>query len=251
MCLVKSQLLQHLADERSKRVIFVSHCLLNENTRYLGGAYRRGCVDEFVDGFQRQGLGLYQMPCPEQRAWGGVLKRAILPMYCSRGTLRYRFRAVLLPLFLAYTRWRYSRLAAMVARDIEDYARSGCEVVGVVGVDGSPSCGVWTTLDLHRSLDVIAQCPLARLDRQTLTQEAIVACRHSGVGLFVTALQRRLRRNRLRIPFYAHDLLDEIRGLPTRLRTQEHDVLRRKLSASGGPPDASAAELSYDPGGVS
>lgn len=76
-------LLKRLEDERSKRVIFVSHCLLNENTRYLGGAFRRGCVDELVDGFQQEGLGIYQMRCPEQRAWGGVLKRHLLPIYGS------------------------------------------------------------------------------------------------------------------------------------------------------------------------
>jgi hypothetical protein len=45
-------LLERLKDERSKRVIFVSHCLLNENTRYLGGAFRRGCADKFVDALQ-------------------------------------------------------------------------------------------------------------------------------------------------------------------------------------------------------
>jgi uncharacterized protein YbbK (DUF523 family) len=68
-------LLERLEDERSKRVIFVSHCLLNENTRYLGGAFRPGSVSELVDGWQREGMGVCQMHYPEQRAWGGVLKR--------------------------------------------------------------------------------------------------------------------------------------------------------------------------------
>ena len=38
-------LLERLDDERSKKVVFISHCLLNENVRYLGGAFptrRRG-----------------------------------------------------------------------------------------------------------------------------------------------------------------------------------------------------------------
>jgi uncharacterized protein YbbK (DUF523 family) len=92
-------LLERLQDERSKRVIFVSHCLLNENTRYFGGAFRPGCVDELVDGFQREGMGISQMHCPEQRVWGGVLKRYLLPIYGSRGTLLYRLRhlAVMVP----------------------------------------------------------------------------------------------------------------------------------------------------------
>ena len=213
-------LLEQLEDERSKRVIFVSHCLLNENTRYLGGAFRPGGVDELVDGFQRQGLGICQMHCPEQRAWGGVLKRYLLPLYGSRGTLLYHLRHVLLPLFLWYTRWRYHRLAHEVGRDIEDDVRSGFEVAGIVGVGGSPSCGVSLALDLPRSLEVVAGCPLARLDRRVMNEEVVAACLSEGKGLFVAALQRELRRKRLSVRWYEHDLLSEIRGEPIRLRAR-------------------------------
>ena len=54
-------LLTRLADERGKQVVFVSHCLLNENTRYLGGAFRRSGVglDEIIAGFQHAGIGLW------------------------------------------------------------------------------------------------------------------------------------------------------------------------------------------------
>ncbi len=213
------QLLQvRLKDERSKRVIFVSHCLLNENTRYPGGAFRRGCVDELVDGFQQEGLGIYQMRCPEQRAWGGVLKRSVLHVYGSKGTLLYRLRHVLLPLFTWYTRLNYARMAREVVRDIEDYIRSGFEVVGIVGVGGSPSCGVCTTLDLGRSLEVVAGCPLALLDRRLMNETAIAACLRKGEGLFIEALKHRLRRKRFTIRWYEHELLNEIRGQPIRLR---------------------------------
>ncbi len=214
-------LLERLKDERSKRVIFVSHCLVNENTRYLGGAFRQGCVDELVDGFQREGLGICQMHCPEQRAWGGVLKRYLLPMYGSRGTLLYRLRHVLLPLFLWYTRWRYWRLAKEVVRDIEDYVRSGFEVAGIVGVGGSPSCGVWSSLDLRRSLEVVAGCPLASLDRRVMNEEVVAACLNEGEGLFVAAIQRELRRKHLSIRWYEHDLLSEIREEPMCLRARK------------------------------
>jgi hypothetical protein len=199
-------------------VIFVSHCLLNENTRYLGGAFQRGCVDELVDGFQQEGLGICQMRCPEQRAWGGVLKRYLLPFYGSQGTLLYRLRHVLLPLFLWYTRWRYGRLAKEVVRDIEDYVRSGFEVVGIVGVGGSPSCGVCTKLDLGRSLDVVAGCPLARLDRRLMNEEAVAACLSKGQGLFIEALQRQLKRKHLSVRWYEYDLLAEITGQPIHQR---------------------------------
>ena len=48
--------LDRLTDERGKRVIFVSHCLLNQNIRYPGGAFRRGVVDELVESVARDGL---------------------------------------------------------------------------------------------------------------------------------------------------------------------------------------------------
>jgi hypothetical protein len=70
----KTRLLrERLADRRSHQVIFLSHCLLNENTRYLGGACRAACVREVVEECIDRELGIVQMPCPEQQAWGGVL----------------------------------------------------------------------------------------------------------------------------------------------------------------------------------
>ena len=158
-------LVSRLGDDRSRRVVFLSHCLLNENIRYLGGAFRRGAVEEVVEPFLRDGVGIYQMPCPEQRAWGGVLKRYALSFYGSPGTARRAVLPVLMPLFMAYTRWVYASIARTVARDVEDYVRSGFEVVGIVGVGASPSCGVCTTLDARRSISAAASCPLARIDR--------------------------------------------------------------------------------------
>jgi uncharacterized protein YbbK (DUF523 family) len=77
-------------DCRSKKVIFLSHCLLNENTRYLGGACERGAVPSVICECFERGYGIVQMPCPEQHVWGGVLKRHLLRYYGSQGTLLYR-----------------------------------------------------------------------------------------------------------------------------------------------------------------
>jgi predicted secreted protein len=213
--------LEHeLEDERSKRVIFVSHCLLNENTRYLGGAFRRGCVDELVDRFQQEGLGIYQMRCPEQRAWGGMLKRALVPLYGCKGTLLYRLRRILLPVFLLYTRHIYRHMAKEVVNDIEDYVRSGFSVAALVGVGGSPSCGVCTTLDLKRSIEVIASCPLAEIKRETMNDEAIASCLVEGEGLFMKAIRRQLEHKHIPLTFMEHKLLCEMRGQASPLQTQ-------------------------------
>jgi hypothetical protein len=86
MTIAFEELQERLRDERNGRVAFGSHCLLTENTRYLGGAFRAGGIAELVAQLLDDGVGICQMPCPEQRAWGAVLKRWILRAYGSQGT---------------------------------------------------------------------------------------------------------------------------------------------------------------------
>ena len=205
-------LTERLEDARGKRVAFVSHCLLNENVRYLGGAFRPGGVAEVADELISRGVGICQMPCPEQHAWGGVLKRRMLRAYGAQGTALYRFRRPLLRLFILYTRYVYWRLARQVAHQIADYERSGLTVVGIVGVGASPSCGIGTTLDLRRSFEVIARTSPETVDRKTINREAIAASRVAGSGLYIAALKRQLRRRRLAVPLLEHDLVAEMRG---------------------------------------
>lgn len=203
---------ERLRDERGGRVLFVSHCLLNENVRYQGGAGRRGAVDEIVDECRLRGLGICQMPCPEQRAWGGVLKRFTTPIYG-----RHRLRSVapaMWGLFQLHTRGVYGRIASGVAADIADYARSGLDVVGVVGVGASPSCGVHTTLQMRRTVQTLARCELSTLDRETFNREVIVGGVIAGQGLFVRALRRAIRRRGIDVPFLEHDLIAEVSGRP-------------------------------------
>lgn len=201
-----------LHDERGGRVMLVSHCLLNENTRYAGGATRPGAVAELVDGLVRAGYGIHQLPCPERLAWGGVLKRHSLRMYHSKGRPRYVLRGLLLRAFVWWTRIVYWRLARQVVADIMDYRRSGIAVEGIVGIGVSPSCGVTTTLDLRASLDVVAACPAAALTRDVMNDQAVLGCRRAGQGLFIEALDRRLRRRGQTVPAFEHDLAAELRG---------------------------------------
>ena len=112
------------------------------------GPGRPGCVREIVDACADNGLGMVQLPCPEEHAWGGVQKRWLLRLYGSARWLPGPLRRALLPVLLAYTRRVYARLARDTARRISDYRRSGVDVVALVGVDGSPSCGVERTMDI-------------------------------------------------------------------------------------------------------
>lgn len=197
-----STLPEGVRDARAGKVVFLSHCLLNQNVRYLGGAFRPAAVDELIELFRREGVGICQLRCPEEFAWGGVLKRFMLIMAGCRGTLRYRLRRPLLALFGWYTRFVYRRLAANAGRQIADYLGSGFEVVGVVGVADSPSCGVVNTLELRGALDAIADVPLSALTSRIMNQRVVTANRVRGQGWFIASLRHWLAKRSLTVPFY-------------------------------------------------
>jgi hypothetical protein len=78
--------------------------------------------------------------------------------------------------------------------------QTGIDVQAVIGVAGSPSCGVGTTLDL-----AVAARQIARSDhdltRAWLNQEVVAASQRPGPGLFTAALQRQLTRYHCAVPF--------------------------------------------------
>jgi uncharacterized protein YbbK (DUF523 family) len=207
---------EQLLDGRGRKVVFLSHCLLNENTRYLGGACRRGAIDEIVQVCLHNGIGIVQMPCPEEHAWGGVLKRRLLWFFGSEKTVRYRWRNALLPLFLWYTRRVYGKIARQVADQVADYQSSGCTVLGIVGVDGSPSCGVHQSVDMKHCLELVGQLqPTARAgDMNSIIERCLVG----GRGIFIELLRKEIKRRRLETPFLAHDLIAELHGSVTPLQ---------------------------------
>jgi predicted secreted protein len=188
---------EQLVDARGGRVVFLSHCLLNQNVRYLGGAGRAGAVDEVVNHYLARGIGICQLPCPEQHAWGGVLKRRMLVAYGAGGTLKAPVVRLLLRPFIWYTRHVYARLARIIG--------------------GSPSCGVRTTLDLPAAVSALTHCPAARLDRRTLNEGIIAANVCPGEGLFIHPLRQRLTRAGAHVPMHEHDLLAELGAHPPRV----------------------------------
>lgn len=110
--------------ERGRKVAVVAHCLLNVNTKVHGLA-RYDAVHPVALRLIAEGAGLVQLPCPEEahlgmNRWGMTRDQYDVPAYrrLCRGLAR--------------------RVAEMVA----SLAADGCDILGVWGVDGSPSCGV-------------------------------------------------------------------------------------------------------------
>jgi hypothetical protein len=111
---------------------------------------------------------------------------------------------------MVWTRWRYRRLARSVTDEIADYIRHGIDVVAVVGVGGSPSCGVSTTLALAPALEGLVGCPVGRLDRGTVNG-VVAASARPGSGIFIQELQRALARRRITLAFIEHYPHPELR----------------------------------------
>ena len=52
-------------DGRSKKVVFVAHCFLNQNSISDGTAIYPAANKDVVDFFLNGDIGIVQMPCPE------------------------------------------------------------------------------------------------------------------------------------------------------------------------------------------
>lgn len=109
--------------QRSKQILIVSHCILNQNTVIPDEARAAGAIISAVEWAMKQGYGLLQLPCPEFTFLG--LDRP--PMtYEQYNTLEYRkhCREILKPVLF----------------QAEDYLKNGYEIAGILGIQSSPSC---------------------------------------------------------------------------------------------------------------
>ena len=52
-------------DVRSKKVVLVSHCILNQNSVVNDLARAKGAYREIVETIMDNDIGIHQLPCPE------------------------------------------------------------------------------------------------------------------------------------------------------------------------------------------
>jgi predicted secreted protein len=111
--------------ERSKRIIFLAHCILNQNSRVKEVAKDRGMLMPVVSILHQEGVGMIQMPCPEFTYLGPDRWWQAKSQY---DTPNYR---------------RHCReLSISIADQMEEYVKHGYSVLGVIGMEDSPSCGI-------------------------------------------------------------------------------------------------------------
>ena len=128
-------------DNRSRKVILVAHCILNQNTKLDKCAHYPGPIKEAAEMLLRSDIGIIQMPCPELLALGldREVERGTNPTVESEDT-RIATRM---------TEEKAQNVCREIANNIifqlEEYRKQGFEIVGLVGINGSPTCGVETT----------------------------------------------------------------------------------------------------------
>jgi|LSQX01.1.fsa_nt_gb predicted secreted protein len=205
------KLIYALEDRRGKEVVFVSHCLLNVNTRYLGGAFRKGSVTEIIEDMMAMGVGIVQMKCPEQYAWGGVLKKYLWIAIDTKGTIIHFIKPLLLKIFLVYTRSIYKRVARETVYMIRDYYKSGYKVLGMIGIDGSPSCGVTARLDMKEAFDFFANQKIDHIEVNKFNTELYAKCTAKGKGIYFEEIVKKLKSLNIDVPIYGHSLIAEMR----------------------------------------
>jgi predicted secreted protein len=144
-------------DVRSGKVVFVPHCVLNQNARIVDAADFPAMHDQLLDFLQQAQVGIIQMTCPET--------------YCL-GLGRFDVRV---GLEHPAGRERLQRLIDDLIFTIREYLFQGMEIIGIIGKEGSPSCGV----------------------SQTWYNET---GHGPGQGVFIRELKRNLVRNKLTIP---------------------------------------------------
>jgi predicted secreted protein len=116
-------------DCRSGKVVFVPHCALNQNARLAGCSELPAAVDELVAGLMARQIGMIQLPCPELMVIALDRERIQIRSALESRPARAALRA----------------MARDVVYQIREYLDAGVEVLGVLGKNGSPSCGVETT----------------------------------------------------------------------------------------------------------
>ncbi|AFS79445.1 hypothetical protein DUF523 [Gottschalkia acidurici 9a] len=163
--------------DRVKKVIILCHCLMNEKSKVkkvniTSSKYKK----EFISLLIENEIGIIQLPCPEMicyglKRWGHVKNQLDTPHY----------RKLCNELFQPYL------------DQIKQYLSNNYEVVCLVGVNGSPTCGV------NRTCTGSWGGELGQNPNLKDTLNTISSSRESGV--FIDEIKAILKDHNISIPF--------------------------------------------------
>lgn len=107
-----------------KNIILLSHCLLNPHSQ-VRAEKERESMEPLLTWLTKNKIGIIQMACPETevcglRRWGHVREQF--------DNINYRKAC--------------RSMVSQKADEVSEYINNGCRLLAVVGIDGSPSCGI-------------------------------------------------------------------------------------------------------------
>lgn len=108
---------------RSKKIVVVSHCVLNQNAVVAEEARSPGVMQAAVDWANEREYGIFQLPCPEFTFLGPERPPMTTEQYDT-------------PEFHAHNR----KILQSTVEQLKVYQDHGYEIVGGIGIAGSPSC---------------------------------------------------------------------------------------------------------------
>lgn len=158
--------------QRSKKIAFVAHCLLNANAKVIGLARYAGVFQELIVQLIQRQCGIVQLPCPELQYMG--LKRWDMTKE------QYDF--------VNYRQF-CRKLADDMVKQMLMYQVQGYQLVGLFAVDGSPTCGM-----NHSCAGFKGGCFQAgQMYLEQLTEER---------GIFMEELLSLIHQQQINIPYH-------------------------------------------------
>ena len=156
-------------DGRSKKVIFLANCVVNHNARMHQCAVQKAMVPSVIKWCMENEIGMAQMPCGETMTVG-------LGRDKDEPEVEYLRTALEQPVVTEMI----DKLAESVVYQMKEYRWHGFDMLGVVGSNGSPTCGVTRT---------------SRADPDNRFGP--------GQGVFIISLQRQMKEAGIELPFHA------------------------------------------------
>lgn len=135
-------------DGRSKKVVFVAHCILNQNSISDGTANFPAADIKAIKLFFDNDIGIVQMPCPELLCLG--LDRG--NVYGGQNEVVVENTRIRKEMLKPSSESKLDILVEQVVEQIEQYLKHGFQVVGVIGMNRSPCCGVDTTSNMNEEI---------------------------------------------------------------------------------------------------
>lgn len=112
--------------ERSRKVIFISHCILNQNAKAIGREKAPGSVKDLVDLLADSEIGIIQLPCPQIEFNDGLHRKPKTKEQYDKKEYRNSCR----------------KLSISLLNQIENYMSKNYKIVGILGVEFTPTCAV-------------------------------------------------------------------------------------------------------------